>query len=312
MLINIFLFVIIGTSCYLISDLLISKNVNEKISKYLKYKNEKYFEAIIKQNEKNKKVKIIAKINIIHKINILIEKAGLNRNILINPITIIFLCFCSFIVCYSIIFNIFKIMTLSLIIAIPTFLIPIITLSIIAESKSKKIEKVILNFLLQLKSYTKINNDIIYAFKQVKTIEPLQGYIRKFLVEINSGIKFEKAIENLKEKIIFEKFNMFLTNMQYCYINGGNFSELISKNYKIISDIQAEKNKREQETMGARMVLIALILMDLFVYFTFIKNDYENYLIMTKSFIGNLILYWNFISIWVLFVLIYKVKKLDY
>ena len=203
-------------------------------------------------------------------------------------------------------------MTLSLIIAIPTFLIPIITLSIIAESKSKKIEKVILNFLLQLKSYTKINNDIIYAFKQVKTIEPLQGYIRKFLVEINSGIKFEKAIENLKEKITFEKFNMFLTNMQYCYINGGNFSELISKNYKIISDIQAEKNKREQETMGARMVLIALILMDLFVYFTFIKNDYENYLIMTKSFIGNLILYWNFISIWVLFVLIYKVKKLDY
>lgn len=312
MLINIFLFVIIGTSCYLISDLLISKNVNEKISKYLKYKNEKYFEEIIKQNEKNKKVKIIAKINIIHKINILIEKAGLNRNILINPITIIFLCFCSFIVCYSVIFNIFKIMTLSLIIAIPTFLIPIITLSIIAESKSKKIEKVILNFLLQLKSYTKINNDIIYAFKQVKTIEPLQGYIRKFLVEINSGIKFEKAIENLKEKITFEKFNMFLTNMQYCYINGGNFSELISKNYKIISDIQAEKNKREQETMSARMVLIVLILLNLFVYFTFIKNDYENYLIMTKSFIGNLILYWNFISIWVLFVLIYKVKKLDY
>ncbi len=312
MLINVILFLMIGISCYLITDLLISKKINEKISKYLKYKNEKYFEELIRQNEKKQKIKITTKINIIQKINVLIEKSGLNRNILINPITIIFLCFCSFSVCYLVIFNIFKIVTLSLIISIPTVLIPIIILAIIAESKSKKIEKIILNFLLQLKSYTKINNDIIYAFKQVKTIEPLQGYIRRFLVEINSGIKFEKAIENFKEKITFEKLNMFLTNIQYCYINGGSFSELISKNYKIISDIQAEKNKREQETMGARMVLIVLIILDLFVYFTFIKSNYENYLIMTKSFIGNLILYWNFISIWIMFVLIYKVKKLDY
>lgn len=80
----------------------------------------------------------------------------------------------------------------------------------------------------------------------------------------------------------------------------------------MISSVQNEKNAREQETMGARIVLIILIILDLFVYFTFIKNNYENYLIMTKSFIGNIILYWNFISIWILLLLIYKVKKLDY
>ena len=100
--------------------------------------------------------------------------------------------------------------------------------------------------------------------------------------------------------------------MQYSYTNGGSFSELISKNHKMISDIQNEKNAREQETMGARIVLIILIILDLFIYFTFIKSDYENYLIMTKSLIGTLILYWNFISIWILLILIRKVKKLDY
>ena len=311
-MIKIILFLLTCVTCYLIADILISKNLDDKVSKYLKDKNEKYYKDLLKHYEKNKKIKITTKLNIIHKINILIEKAGLSRGILINPITILISCISTFLVCYLIIFNIFKIILLSLIISVPTIFIPIIILSFIAESKSKKIEKVMTNFLLQLKNYTQINNDIIYAFNQVKTIEPLQSYVKKFLLEVNSGIKFEKAIENLKEKITFEKFKTFFTNMQYCYLNGGSFTELINKSYKIISKIQEEKNIRQQETMGARIVLMVLIILDLFVYFTFIKNDYDNYLIMTKSLIGNLILYWNFISIWILFILIHKVKKLDY
>lgn len=312
MIIKIILFILIGITCYLFANLLISKNINDKVSKYIKYKNEKYYKDLIKHYEKSKKIKITTKLNIIHKINILIEKSGVKRGILINPITIIVMCITSFIIGYFIAFNIFKIIFLSCIVALPSIFLPILILSLIAESKSRKIEKVMLNFLLQLKNYTQLSNDIIYAFKQVKTIEPLQSYIKKFLVEINSGIKFEKAIENLKEKISFEKFNTVLTNMQYCYLNGGSFSELIKKNYKMISDIQNEKNIRAQETMSARIVLGVLIILDLFVYFTFIKNNPENYMIMTKSFFGTIIIYWNFISIWFLLILIYKVKKLDY
>ena len=132
------------------------------------------------------------------------------------------------------------------------------------------------------------------------------------MLEVNSGVKIEKAIENLKEKITFQNFKMFFTNIQYCYLYGGNFSELITKNYKIISAIQNEKNHREQETMGARIVLGILIALDLLVYFTFIKDNYENYKIMTGSLLGNMILYWNFISIWLLVFLMHRVKKLDY
>lgn len=312
MILNIILFLLICVSSYLIADIFISKNINNKISEYLKYKSDSYYESLMRRYEKNKKVKLTTKFNMFHKIDILIEKAGLKRGIFVNSISILLLCFVSFIICYLLIFSLFKIVLLSFIISIPSIFSPVFILSMIAESKSKKIEKVMLNFLLQLKNYTQINNDIIYAFKEVKTIKPLQSYVKKFLVEINSGIKFEKAIENFKEKVTFEKFKQVLTNMQYCYLNGGSFSELINKNYKMISQIQNEKNAREQETMSARIVLIILIILDLFIYFTFIKNDYENYLIMTKSLIGNLILYWNFISIWILLALIHKVKKLDY
>ena len=176
----------------------------------------------------------------------------------------------------------------------------------------EKIEKIFPNFFLQLKNYTRINNDIVYALREIQTIEPLQTYINTFLIEINSGIKFEKAIQNLKEKIDIEIFRNFFSNLEYCYLYGGSFTELIDKSYKMISEIQKEKNTRIQETKSARMVLFILIFLNLFVYISNIKNNPENYMIMQKTLIGNVILYWNFISIWLLMLLANKVKKLDY
>ena len=112
-----------------------------------------------------------------------------------------------------------------------------------------------LDFLLQLKNYTKINNDIVYAFGQVKTIDPLQKHINTFLLELNSGIKFEKAIDNIKEKLDFKAFKTVFSNIEYCYIYGGDFSLLMDKSYKMIYKIQGEKTSRVQETQSARIVL---------------------------------------------------------
>lgn len=312
MILKIILFLLIAFSCYLLIDVFLSQNLKQKVARYLKYKNEKYAEERLKYYEKKKKVKINSRKNLYHRLLVLIEQAGYKVTLLLNPVTIILLGILIFLLSYVIVFKVFKIFLLTFFITIPTIFIPVVILNWIAEIKKKKIEKVILNFLLQIKNYTQINNDIIYALKEVKTIEPLQSYIKKFLVEMNSGVKFEKAIENLKEKIMIQRFQAVFTNIQYCYLHGGNFAELMTKNYKMISDIQKEKNRREQETMGARIVLMILILLDLFVYFTFIKDNYENYKIMTRSVLGNIILYWNFISIWFLVLIMNKVKKLDY
>ena len=240
------------------------------------------------------------------------EKAGIKSNILINPYMFMLLCILCFIVGYSIAFSIFKMVFLSIIISIPAFLLPVLVLNLMAEHRNSKLEKIMLDFLLQLKNYTKINNDIIYAFKQVKTLEPMQGYIDSFLIEVNSGVKFEKAIENIKEKVNFEKLKQVFSNIEYCFIYGGDFSTLMDKSYNMISKVQKEKSKRMQETKSARIVMGILICLDLFIYFSFIKNNPENLSLMTKRFAGNIILYWNFISIWLLVWLMYKVKKLEY
>lgn len=312
MILKILLFIIIALDSYLIIQKLIDINIIKRVNKYLNEKNEKYYEELLKYYDKNKKIKLKSKINIFHKINIKLDKAGIKRNILINPITLIFISIFSCAIIYFFVFNYLKIITLSLIVSIPSILIPFIVISFIGNYKSEKIEKIFPNFLLQFKNYTRINNDIIYAMREVQTIQPLQTYINTFLIEINSGIKFEKAIQNLKEKIDIEIFRNFFSNLEHCYLYGGSFTELIDKSYKMINEIQKEKEARIQETKSARMVLFILIFLNLFVYISNIKNNPENYMIMQKTFIGNSILYWNFISVWLLVLLANKVKKLDY
>ena len=93
---------------------------------------------------------------------------------------------------------------------------------------------------------------------------------------------------------------------------GGNFSSLIDKSYKSINEIQKEKAKRLEETKSARLVLLILMLLNIIVYITYVRNDAENYMIMKNSVLGLGILYWNFISMWILIYLSEKVKQLDY
>ncbi len=309
---NMILFLAIVWLAYEISKYIIDKKVLSKINNYVMAKNEAYYNELLNYYEKNKKVKLTTRLNLFHKINILIDRAALKRNIVVNPITLIVSSIICFYITFTIIKIIFEIPLLSFIIALPTFGIPLFVLSYIASIKERRIEKLLLNFLLQLKNYTKINNDILYAFEEVKVLDPLQTFIDNFLVEIKSGIKFEIAMEHLKEKIHIKSFKTLLNHIQHCYLYGGNFSELIDKNYYTIAEMQKEKQNRSQETRGARMVLIILVFLDLFVYFTYISSNYENYKIMKNSIIGNAILYWNFISMWLLLLLSYSVKKLDY
>lgn len=309
---NILLFLLIGVSTYLIIEKIRENKILEKINKYINKKNELYYKEFLKNYEKSKKIKLVENLNVKYKISLLIERANINQNILINPVSlIIYGMICSFVV-YIFAFNVFKVHGIALIISAPCIVIPFVIIKAVISYKAQKMEKVFLNFLLQLKNYTKISNDVVGAFQSIETIEPLQSYIRKFNIELNSGIKFEAAIEHLKEKIGILKFREFFSNVQYCYLYGGNFSSLIDKSYKSINEIQKEKAKRLEETRSARLVLLILMLLNIVVYITYVRNNTENYMIMKSSVLGLGILYWNFISMWILIYLSENVKELDY
>lgn len=311
-MIQILLVALIGISCWLFVNLVKENCWKEKVLYYVERRNQTYQRGLSQYYEKTKTRQWKTKVNGFYRIGILLDRAGVKQNLFWNPVTFCFVSLLCFVLAYHVVLAIMKIVTLSLLISLPAVCLPYVILQTMAEQRDKKLEKIMLNFLLQLKNSTKLNNDIIYAFREVKTTEPLQGYIKTFLLELNSGMKFEKAVEHIKEKISFSSFRMVFTNMQYCYLHGGSFSELMDKNYRAIAALQKEKQVREQETMSERLVLGILMGLNLLVYMTYIKNNPENYQIMTKSVIGMAILYWNFISIWLLVVLMHRVKKLDY
>ena len=75
--------------------------------------------------------------------------------------------------------------------------------------------------------------------------------------------------------------------------------------------LQNERNKRNEDTMSARIVLIILIAISIFIYFKFINFNPDNFNIMINDLFGQIILYFNFLSIWAMLFLIINVKKFD-
>ena len=79
----------------------------------------------------------------------------------------------------------------------------------------------------------------------------------------------------------------------------------------MIDELLKKKRKRKKETKSICTSLYILVGLDFLVYFNFIANN-EFYINLIKSsFVGNMIVNINFISIWLIFGLAYYVRKLD-
>ena len=296
---------------YFLIDMMIDKKLFQRLTNAFAQRNNQYYKALLKNYEKGKKMKLKERKSFFSMIALKMHQAGVKPSLWFNQITFVTFSLILFFASYSLVSQFLKEMVLSFLLSAPTFLIPFFLLEIYQEFQQQKIENASLDLLLQLKNYVQFNNDIMEALKQVKTVEPLQTNLNSFLLEMNSGVKFEKAIQNLQDKIPDPMLKEFFANIEYCYLYGGSFTVLIQKSYRMITAIHQEKEKRVSETKSTRMVLYFLIILNVMVYITSIQNNYENYLIMKKTILGNVILYWDFISIWLLIFLAEKVKKLD-
>jgi Flp pilus assembly protein TadB len=314
---QIFLFFSVTFLSFVLADRALNRQYFRKISDNIRLLNEEYSNGVVRRRENHKKLRIKKTRNLIYWLTVLIERTGIRANSFlwfVNAPLILFICFCSSLLVYFAFNYFFKVISVSIIMCGPGFLLPLIFLESAAQRKEDAIEKVLGIYLLQLKNNTKIHNDIIEAFRSVQNncIEPLRTFTKQFLVEISSGISVEIALENFKDKVNINRFKLFLTNVQYCYNFGGNFTELLDKTYQLISEIEKEKKNRVQETRSARWVLFILIGLDLFLYFNFIDAQPEYMNIMRATFFGQLILNSNFLSVCFLLWLSYSVKKLDY
>ena len=134
-----------------------------------------------------------------------------------------------YIVFYLIIYNFFKKIIPSFLFA---FLISLIPYNIVKNLNKKiknEIKRTFPTYVLSLKNYTDIDNNIITAISSCDSNKYIKKYIDKFKVSVFSGMNVYTAFENLKNDIDIKEISQFIFLLQNCHINGGNYSNIIEK-----------------------------------------------------------------------------------
>ena len=168
-------------------------------------------------------------------------------------------------------------------------------LELIAEKKQEKLEDGLSDFFIQLKSALKVNSEIIEALRRIQNnvLEPFSTYTKQMLNEINAGRLPEEALESFAQKIDIEKFSLYINNVRYCHIYGGNITLLTEKTQEVINEAIKQKIKRKKETRSACTVLYALIVIDFYMYFSFIASNQYYLSLINETVIGQIIINTN-------------------
>jgi Flp pilus assembly protein TadB len=217
------------------------------------------------------------------------------------------------IILFGILKLIFKINSVAVILAIPFVFSGFLVVQYLADKKQDKLEEVMNDFFIQFRGEIKVNNDIISAFRKIQNtcLPPFNEYIGKMMVEIKAGEIPEESLKRFADKVDINKFHLYINNLKYCNTYGGNVEALTIETQKMIDELLKQKKKRKKETNSICTALYMLIAIDLLIYFSFIINNPMYLKLMTNSGLGNSIININFISIWIVALLSYFVKRLD-
>lgn len=246
-----------------------------------------------------------------------IERVFKRSSIPFNFITIgmiIFIGVITFIIVFLLTYLAFPLKSVRYIISLPFLFTGVVIIKLFSNKEQKKLENGLSDFFIQLKAALKVNSDIIEALRRIQNsvLEPFSTYTKQMLNEINAGKLPEIALENFANKINIEKFSFYINNVRYCHVYGGNISLLTEKTQEVINEAIKQKKKRYKETQSACIVLYILIIIDFYIYFTFINSNLYYRTLINETFIGQLIVNMNFICIWVMIWLSKVIKKLDY
>jgi len=217
------------------------------------------------------------------------------------------------IILFGIFKSVFKINSVATILSLPFIFAGFLIVQYLADKKQEKLEEVMNDFFIQFRGEIKVNNDIISAFRKIQNscLPPFNEYINKMIVEINAGEIPEEALKRFADKVDINKFHLYINNLKYCNTYGGNVENLTIQTQKMIEELLKQKKKRKKETNSVCTALYMLVGIDLLIYFNLIISNQSYLKLMTNSGIGNAIINLNFISVWVVVLLSYFVKKLD-
>lgn len=148
--------------------------------------------------------------------------------------------------------------------------------------KKRKIKESFLNYVINLKNYTLVDNDALKAILNTKPEKDIEEYILRFRVDILSGENVHNSFKKLKEDISIEDISNFFTYVEVCYINGGNINNVIDSYISIYQNKILRQTKEKEDISSTKVVIYVLFFIHIYLMFSYIFNNYE-YLILIKN-----------------------------
>lgn len=288
---------VIGFFCIYLSVLLLSH-----------FNNSKYLKNIAKINIKSK----ISNISFIQKLKIyIIKNCEISHNKFISPVILVIISLIIGIITFFVSYKVLKIFSSAVILSVYSVILPIQIIRLIKQYNKRKVFSVFPIYLSTLKNYTKTQNDIVSAFKNSKPNKEVEPYITSFNNKVENGVKVYDAFEEMKDEIKIGKISDFITMLEYCYINGGDFTPLIDKYTSIIMKINIQNESDKEKSFSTKAVLIFLIIINLYMLFGFVMANPLYKDIIINSFFGKLIVNINIISYLIIFIIFQKIDEME-
>ncbi len=228
-----------------------------------------------------------------------------------SPVIIIFISLVLSFIMFISSYKVLQIISSSVILSLYMFVLPYQIIKFLKIRTKQKIMSELPTYLATLKNYTKTENDIVIAFRKANPSKELEPYILKFNNKVENGVKIFDAFEELKFDIGIAKISEFITALQYCYMNGGDFTALIDKYLKIIVKLGNQREDEKEKSLGTRLVLLVLIVINVYMLFGFVFANPEYKLIITQSFIGKLIVNIDILFYIVIFIIFSKMSEME-
>lgn len=228
-----------------------------------------------------------------------------------KPILIVVASITFSILTYFVTYSYLEVSSAAFILSMYSFFVPYFILSYLYNNFRKKIISTFPTYLISLKNYTQISNDILVAMRKVKVDKPLSIFIHKFNLLIEKGVNVYDAFEILKYEIDMKKISQFITAVQNCYLNGGNFTKLLERYAKMMNRMNLQSEKEKQENFSSILVLVILIVINVFLIVSFIYTNQQYKIAITTNLVGKLLLDLNFLSYFAVFYFIKKIYKME-
>ncbi len=216
-----------------------------------------------------------------------------------------------FFVSYIFIYKTFNLVIPTILLSLLISIVPYNICIFLINSRKRNILKTFPTYVLSLKNYTDIDNNIIYALSESVPSKYIKNYINKFNISVSKGVNVYEAFEELKSSIKIKEISRFLTLLQNCYLNGGSFSEVINKYSKLQSKLNLEKEKEDQELLSGKLTLIVLIVLNILLLFGFVLKNTEYRSVLLGSVSGQVVLSLNILTYFFIYVVYLKICKME-